>query len=319
MLKIIFMGTPDFSIPSADAVQKSGNDLIAVVTQPDRPKGRGKQVVFSPVKKWAEERNIPVFQPVRIKGDTAFLEQIRQLQPDLIVTAAFGQILPKDFLAVPALGCINVHASLLPAYRGASPISQALIDGADRTGISVMYMDAGMDTGNIIQQEEIRIAEEENAGQLHDRLAVLGGQVLSRVLKQFAGGKPEGVPQDAAKATYCSKIEKSMGEIHWEEKASTVRNLVRGLTPWPGAYTFLRETRMKVWKVRKWEYFTNNTVPGTVLQADRSTGLIVACRDGAVRIVELQMPGGRPMSDLDYLKGNRIEVGTCLGRTKSGE
>ena len=318
-MKIIFMGTPDFSIPSADAVQKSGNDLIAVVTQPDRPKGRGKQVTFSPVKKWAEERNISIYQPVRIKGDMAFLEKIRQLQPDLIVTAAFGQILPKDFLAVPTLGCINVHASLLPAYRGASPIQQALISGADRTGISVMYMDAGMDTGDIIQQEEIRIAEEDDAGQLHDRLAVLGGRVLSRVLKQFADGKPEGVPQDAAKATYCSKIEKSMGEIRWEQKASTVRNLVRGLTPWPGAYTFLRETRLKVWKVMEWEYFTNNTVPGTVLRADRSVGLIVACQDGALRIAKLQMPGGRPMSDLDYLRGNRIEVGICLGRTKRGE
>jgi methionyl-tRNA formyltransferase len=191
-----------------------------------------------------------------------------------------------------------------------------LINGEEKTGISVQYMDVGIDTGDIILQKEILIEKEENAGRLHDRLSVLGGNVLSRALTLFENGKPEGLPQDPDKATYCSKIDKSMGEIRWEEKASVIRNLVRGLTPWPGAYTFLRGDRLKVWKVMEWECFTNDIVPGTVLRADKHDGLIAACGEGALRIVELQGPGGRPMSDMDYLRGNPIGVGTCLGKQK---
>lgn len=314
MLKILFMGTPDFSLPALEAVYNSGNELIAVVTQPDKPKGRGKQTAPPPVKEWVLKKGIgiPVYQPQKIRGDVPFMDEIRQLAPDLIVTAAFGQILPKDFLCIPPLGCINVHASLLPAYRGASPIQQVLIDGGEKTGISIQYMDAGIDTGDVILQEETSIEKDENAGHLHDRLAVLGGGALSRVLKLFENGRPAGIPQDNEKATYCSKIDKSMGEIQWDKKASVIRNLIRGLTPWPGAYTFLDGQRLKVWKAEEWEYFTNG-VPGTILKADRYNGLVVTCGDGALRIVELQGSGGRPMPDLDYLRGNPVEVGTVLG------
>jgi methionyl-tRNA formyltransferase len=316
VLKILFMGTPDFSLSALEAVYNSGNELIAVVTQPDKPKGRGKQTTPPPVKEWVLQRDlgIPIYQPQKIRGDARFMDEIRQLGPDLVVTAAFGQILPKEFLDIPPLGCINVHASLLPEYRGASPIQQVLIDGREKTGISIQYMDVGMDTGDVILQEEVPIDKHENAGQLFDKLAVLGGSALSKVLKLFENGKPAGIPQDHDKATYCSKIDKSMGEIHWEKKASEIRNLVRGLTPWPGTFTFLHGKRIKVWKADEWEYFTNNgETPGTIIKADQNNGLVVACGESALRILELQAPGGRPMPDLDYLRGNPVEPGTVLG------
>jgi len=314
VLKIIFMGTPEFSVYSLEAIKESSHELIAVVTQPDKPKGRGKQMAPPPVKEWAVKHNIPVYQPVKVRGNREFIDEIKGLCPDLIVTAAYGQILPKELLVIPPLGCINVHASLLPAYRGASPIQQALINGDTRTGISIMYMDEGMDTGDVILQEELEIAADENAGSLHDRLAELGGKVLLKVLKMFEEGKPAGTPQDHDKATYCSKIDKSMGEIKWTDSAESISNLIRGLTPWPGAFTYLNGMRLKVWKAVKWEYFTEECrLPGAVIKADSKNGLVVACGDGALRIEELQIQGGRPMSDLDYLRGNPVEAGTLLG------
>lgn len=318
MLKIIFMGTPDFSIPSIEAVYNSGNELIAVITQPDKPKGRGKQMAPPPIKEWAEKRGLPVYQPQRIRGDIHFIEKIAGMAPDLVVTAAFGQILPKDFLDIPRLGCINVHASLLPEYRGASPIQQVLIDGKEETGISLMYMDVGMDTGDVILQEKIQIGHDWDAGRLHDELSVLGGSVLARGLKLFEEGRPKGTPQDNTKATYCSKIDKSMGEINWDNSASSIRNLVRGLTPWPGAYTFLNGQRLKVWKVEEGVYSTDNEAfPGTVLASDEQNGLLVRCGDGVLRITQLQGPGSRSMSDMDYLRGKPIEVGTLLGNQEA--
>lgn len=315
MLKIIFMGTPDFSIPSIEAVYNSGNELIAAVTQPDRPKGRGKQLAPPPIKEWAVKRGIPVFQPQKIRGDKDFIDMIAEMGPDLVVTAAFGQILPKAFLDIPRLGCINVHASLLPEYRGASPIQQALIDGKAETGISLMYMDVGMDTGDVILQEKIQIDHDWDAGRLHDELSILGGSVLARGLKLFEEGRPQGTSQDDALATYCSKIDKSMGEINWHDRASTIRNLVRGLTPWPGAYTFLHGQRLKVWKLEEGVYSTDNKAcPGTVIASDQEKGLLVSCGDGVLRIAKLQGPGSRAMSDQEYLRGKPIEAGIVLGR-----
>lgn len=313
MLNIIFMGTPDFSLPSLEAVVNSGNNLLAIITQPDKPKGRGEQFTPPPVKKWGIIKGIPVYQPEKIRGDFKFIDQIRELSPDLIITAAFGQILPKDFLNIPALGCINVHGSLLPKYRGASPIQQALIDGENKTGITVMYMDVGMDTGDVIMKEELLIADNDNAGSLHDRLSILGGEVLSRVITLFESGKPVGIPQERDKATYCSKIEKAMGEINWVKSASAIKYLIRGLTPWPGAFTFHQGQRLKVWKAEEWEYFTSNGYhAGTVLKANTHDGLIVACQQSALRILELQGQGGRTMSAIEYLRGNHIEEGTQL-------
>ena len=309
------MGTPDFALSALEAVYNSGHELIGVVTQPDKPKGRGKQLAPPPVKEWAIKNQIPVYQPIRVRGDKSFIDKIKGLSPDLVVTAAYGQILPKSFLDIPSMGCINVHASLLPEYRGASPIQQVLIDGREKTGITIMYMDIGMDTGDIILQEELIIHPDENAGQLHDCLGALGGKALQKALKLFEQGPVQGTPQDNEKASYCSKIEKSMGEIRWDNSSASVKNLIRGLTPWPGCFTFYQGNRIKVWKASQREYLTEEKlVPGTVLKADDTDGLIVSCGQGALRIEELQGPGGRPMSDLDFLRGKTIEPGVVLGK-----
>lgn len=320
MLKIIFMGTPDFALPALEAVKNSGQELLAVVTQPDKPRGRGKRLTPSPVKVWAAEKRIPIFQPQKIRDNLEFLNQLREMNPDLIVTAAYGQILPGNILAIPPLGCINVHASLLPEYRGASPIQQALIDGRKKTGISIIYMDEGMDTGDIILQRELDICPDENAGQLHDRLSTLGGTMLSEVLRMFEQGKPAGTPQDSDKATYCGKIDKSMGEIRWEQSARSICNLIRGLTPWPGAFTFFNNgKRLKILRALIADHPNQkNHIPGIVLKADQTSGLLVACGQGIIRIAELQEQGGRHMTDIDYLRGNPIEIGMQLGRQGRG-
>jgi len=314
-MRILFMGTPDFAIPSLETIANEGYDLLGVVTQPDRRKGRGKQLTPPPVKEWAMARDIPVYQPEKVR-EPEFIEEVEKLNPDLIVTAAFGQILPKKILDIPHLGCINVHASLLPKYRGASPIQQVIIDGERETGITIMYMDVGMDTGDIILQRKIEIGEEEDSGHLHDRLAKLGGDVLKDALKLFAEGKkPNGVPQDHEKATYCSKIEKSMGEIDWNQEVEKIRNLVRGLTPWPGTFTYVNSLRLKVWKANRWgKLIQGEYVPGQVVIADPKEGLIIAARDGFMRLQYIQGPGGKRMLDTEYLRGNPIPVGTILGK-----
>lgn len=314
-MKILFMGTPNFALPALQAVHKSGHELTAVVTQPDKPKGRGRQLAPPPVKAWADQKQIPVYQPVRLRGDQGFFDEIKGLSPDLVVTAAYGQILPKEFLDIPSMGSINVHASLLPEYRGASPIQQVLIDGRDKTGITIMYMDVGMDSGDIIMQEELHINPDYNAGQLHDHLSELGSRTLQKVLKLFEQGPVKGTAQDHNKASYCSKIEKSMGEIQWDDSSTRIRNLIRGLTPWPGCYTYSYNKRLKVWKASLREYLTEEALkPGTVLKADDANGLIVSCGQGALRIEELQVPGGRRMRDLDFLRGRSIVPGTVLGK-----
>lgn len=317
MLKFIFMGTPEFALPALESVKSSGHKLLAVVTQPDRPKGRGHQLAPPPVKVWADNNQVPVLQPDKIKGNKEFIKHVSNLDPDLIITCAYGQILSSELLNIPSLGCINIHASLLPEYRGASPIQQALIDGKEKTGITIFYMDEGMDTGDIIIQKELEIHPDENAGELHDRLSELGGKLLTDVIKMFEKGKPEGIPQDDDKATYCGKIDKSMGEISWDQPAYVIRNLIRGLTPWPGAYTFINQgKRLKIWKaiVETEDSSNQRHTPGTVIKADQSYGLQVACGQGIIRIVELQEQGGRRMSDVDYLRGNLIKTGTKFGR-----
>lgn len=312
-MKILFMGTPLFAIPPLEAIVNEGYELLGVVTQPDRQKGRGKRLAAPPVKEWALERNIPVYQPEKVR-EPGFIEVIEKLAPDLIVTAAFGQILPKRILDIPPLGCINVHASLLPKYRGASPIQQAIIDGEKETGITIMYMDIGMDTGDIILQRKIKIGEDEDSGQLHDRLAQLGGEALKEALKLFKGGqKPAGIPQNDEEASYCSKIEKSMGEIDWNKNMEEIRNLVRGLTPWPGAFTYVNDLRLKILKAGPWEKTIQaEYVPGQVVVADPKEGLVIGARDGLMRLHEIQGPGKRPMADTEYLRGNPIPVGIII-------
>ncbi len=314
LLDIIFMGTPDFAIPILDAVWESGNNIIGVVTQPDRPRGRGKRLKFSPVKKWAVDRDIDVYQPQNINVPES-VELLSSLKPDLIITAAFGQIVSKSILNIPPLGCINVHASILPKYRGASPIQQAIIDGEDETGITIMYMDEGMDTGDIILQRYTSIDPEENAESLHDRLAVLGGKAIAEALELFEEGRPEGIPQDNDMATYCSKIDKSWGEIDWNKTKLELKNFVRGLTPWPGCFTFCQGERLKIWEIEIMENqsYDSNSAPGEVIVSDEKEGLIVLCGDGLIRLTCIQGPGGKAMRDVEYLRGHSIPVGIRLG------
>lgn len=311
-MKIIFMGTPEFSIPSLNAIISEGCELIGVVTQPDRPRGRGKRLLPSPVKEWALEKGIKVFQPSRAR-DEGFIVQITDLAPDLIITAAYGQILPKTILDIPSLGCINVHASLLPKYRGASPIQQAVMDGETQTGITIMYMDVGMDTGDIILQREIPIHPGENSGDLHERLADLGGQALRESLRLFAEGKPVGIPQVHEEATYCQKIDKALGKIQWDMDIDRIRNHIRALTPWPGAYTHIDGIRLKVWEAGQGEYFElKDIVPGQVVHADEENGLVISGSNGLIRLFKVQAPGKRVMEDVEFLRGNPIKVKTLL-------
>lgn len=306
------MGTPDFSLPCLEVIQSEGYQLIGVVTQPDRPRGRGKYMTPSPVKEWALDKGIQVYQPMKAR-DEEFINQLQELAPDLIVTAAYGQILPRRILDIPPLGCINVHASLLPKYRGASPIQQAIMDGEDKTGISIMYMDVGMDTGDIILQQEIAIHPEENCGSLHDRLAQLGGLALKESLKLFQEGRPQGRPQNHEEATYCQKIDKSMGKIDWNMDIDRIKNHVRGLTPWPGAYTYLNGMRLKVWEIGEKKYFNQpNTSPGTVVHADEKHGLVITGSNGIIRLSKVQAPGKRVMEDAEFLRGNKVETNSIL-------
>ncbi|MGI5851316.1 MAG: methionyl-tRNA formyltransferase [Clostridiales bacterium] len=311
-MRIIFMGTPDFSVPSLETIAAEGYELIGVVTQPDRPRGRGKRLLPSPVKKWAIEKGIDIYQPVKAR-DEEFITQIKRLAPDLIVTAAYGQILPKNILDIPPLGCINVHASLLPKYRGASPIQQAIMDGESKTGITIMYMDEGMDTGDIILQMETLIHPDENAGDLHDRLAALGAKALSESLELFTVGKPEGIPQIQEDATYCQKIDKDMGRINWDMDIDRIRNNVRALTPWPGAYTYIGSMRLKVWEAGQVEYSDlKDITPGQIVYADEEHGLVISGSDGLIRLSKVQAPGKRAMDDVEFLRGNRLKVNTVL-------
>lgn len=305
-MKIVFMGTPEFSIPSLEAIESEGHELIGVVTQPDRPKGRGKHMSPPPVKEWALERGVKVYQPKKAR-DEEFIAQLEGLDPDLIVTAAYGQILPKKILGIPPLGCINVHGSLLPKYRGASPIQQAIMDGETKTGITIMYMDVGMDTGDIILQREIPIYPEENCESLHDRLAQLGGLALRESLRLFAQGRPEGVPQSHEEATYCQKIDKSMGQIDWNMDIDSIKNHVRALTPWPGAYTYIDGMRLKVWEVGQREYWEEDgIIPGQVVYGDEEHGLVITGSNGTIRLSRIQAPGKRVMEDVEFLRGNRL-------------
>ncbi len=311
-MKIIFMGTPDFSVPSLKTIFSEEYELIGVVTQPDRPRGRGKRLLPSPRKKWALEKGINIYQPLRAR-DEEFITQIEDLAPDLIVTAAYGQILPKKILDIPPLGCINVHASLLPKYRGASPIQQAILDGETKTGITIMYMDEGMDTGDIILQKETPIHPDENSGDLHDRLADLGAKALRESLKLFTVEKPVGIPQAHEDATYCQKIDKAMGRINWGMNIDRIRNHIRALTPWPGAYTYIGSMRLKVWEAYQVEYCNlKNISSGQIVYADEQHGLVVSGSDGLIRLSKVQAPGKRVMEDVEFLRGNRIKVNTFL-------
>jgi len=309
MLRILFMGTPDFAIPALDSIYYSKHEIIGVVTQPDKPSGRSNKIKESSVKIWAKQKSILVMQPEKARNKD-FVESISRLNPDLIITAAYGQILSSELLNIPRLGCVNIHASLLPEYRGASPIQQALLDGKKDTGITIIKMDEGMDTGDIILQLKCPIGDNENAKCLHDRLALLGAEAISLVLEKIEKCQINLIPQDSTLATYCSKITSEMGKIDWGTSSLEIQNHIRAMTPWPGAFSNIKETHIKIFSVEIIQIENNKYRPGEIVRANSNEGLWVASKDGFLRILQLQKAGKRTMSDLDFLKGNKLTEST---------
>lgn len=305
------MGTPEFAVPSLDMLFREGHEVAAVVTQPDKPKGRGKKTCFPPVKEYAIKNNIEVLQPCKVKTPE-FVNVIRDMNPDLLVTAAYGRILPQDVLDIPPYGCINVHGSLLPKYRGAAPVHWAIINGEKTTGITTMYTDAGMDTGDMLLKAEIEIDEDMTAGCLYDRLAELGAQVLKETLEKLEGGTLQRTPQPNDQATYASVMDKAVGCIDWSKSAREVHNLVRGTNPWPGAFTYYKCQKMKLWMTAILDEGSHEFRPGTICKVSKD-GLSVACGSGMILIKEVQFDSCRRMCIEDYICGHRMDEGEILG------
>ncbi|MBC8530765.1 methionyl-tRNA formyltransferase [Gehongia tenuis] len=308
-MRIVFMGTPDFAVPSLRAMAEGGYEIAGVFCQPDRPKGRGKKLQKPPVKVLAEELGIPVYQFERIRRPEG-VEALTYLAPDLVVTAAFGQILSKSILEIPPLGCINVHGSLLPAYRGAAPIQWAVMNGEKETGITLMYMDVGVDTGDMILQKHLEIGPDETAGELFDRLAPLGAQTLLEGLKLFEHGRAPAAAQDGTKATLAPMLNKEMGELDFSLSAAVLKNRIRGMNPWPGCYTYFEGQPLKIWRA---EALPGKGEPGRVIAASPKEGLIVGAGEGCLKLVEVQGLSGKRMAAEAYLLGHAIRPGEVLG------
>ena len=316
-MKILFMGTPDFAAATLKKIIEAGHEVIGVVTQPDKQKGRSQTVSFSPVKELAIEHGLTVYQPVKVR-DAEFLQIVKELEPAVIIVAAFGQILPKALLNIPPFGCINVHGSLLPKYRGAAPIQYSIIDGEAETGITIMYMDVGIDTGDMILQEKTPITAEETGGSLFDKMAILGAELLLKALQQIEAGTAIRVPQDNEKATYVKMLDKDMGKIDFTQPAVKLERMIRGLNPWPSAYTFLDGKTLKLWQAKvelKSAADENNsivTVSGEVVEI-RKDSLVVMTGEGVLVIQELQLEGKKRMMADAFLRGYTVMVGTKLG------
>lgn len=308
-MRTIFMGTPDFSVPVLSALAESEHMVAAVVTQPDRPKGRGKGVAMSPVKEKALEYEIPVLQPRKVR-DPAFVEELKSYEPDVCVVVAFGQILSREVLAVPRYGCINVHASLLPRYRGASPIQQVILDGEKETGVTTMMMDEGLDTGDILLQKSIAIAPDETGGSLFDKLSELGAPLLLETLRRLEAGTLTRIPQ-TGETCYAGMIQKSMGEIRWSLPALELERLVRGMDPWPSAYTRLHGKTLKIWQAQA-DPAPVEGVPGTIAWVKRDS-LGVVTGEGTLILHQLQLEGKKRMSADAFLRGYPVQPGTRLG------
>ena len=313
-MNIIFMGTPDFAKESLEAIHKAGHHIIGVVTNPDRPQGRGMKLQPSEVKKFALEKEFKIYQPLQIKNNKEFIEEMKKLNPDVICVVAYGTILPKSILEIPKFGCINVHASLLPKYRGAAPIQWAVLNGDKTTGVTTMYMDKGMDTGDIILKQEIEIGEEETTGELWDRLAKIGGELLVETLQQVEKGIAPREKQ-GKDFTIAPMLSKEMAKIDWETKtAQDIKNLVRRLNPIMGAYSYLDGKKIKFWKVdlaKKEEIVlegsTNTMKNGTVLLSNPKKGLFIKTKQGVLKVLEIQGENAKRMPIQDFLRGNAIQ------------
>jgi methionyl-tRNA formyltransferase len=313
-LNIVFMGTPDFAVPSLLQLLEKGYNVVGVVTQPDRPKGRKRVLTAPPVKVAALEAGIPVMQPERIRRPEAIAE-LAGWQPDLIVTAAFGQILPKAVLDIPHLGCINVHASLLPRYRGGAPIHRAIMEGETKTGVTLMYMAEGLDTGDIISSVEVPIEDSDNVGTMFAKLADAGAGLLIKTLPELVAGRAPRIPQNDAEATYAPNITREEERIDWGRSARQLFNQVRGMNPWPVAYTLWQGETMKIWEsaVLKEDGEAADVEPGTVLKTSVE-GIDVACGIGTLRLTVVQPAGKKAMAAGEFVRGGKLTIGTVLGR-----
>ena len=319
-MRILFMGTPDFAKESLESIYNAGHEIIGVVTNPDKPKGRGMKMIASPVKEFAIEKNIPIYQPAKVRNNIEFIEEIKTLNPEVICVVAYGKILPKEILDIPEKGCINVHGSLLPKYRGAAPIQWAVLNGDKTTGITTMYMDVGMDTGDMILKREVEIGEDETTGELWDRLSKIGGALLVETLKEIENGTAPRIKQ-GDDFSIAPMLDKSIAKIDWEnQSASQIKNLVRGLNPIMGAYSFVGDKKIKFWKVQVLSFdeyavmFDKNTEEvekrenGAVLEADCKKGLFIKAKDGVIKVLEIQGENAKRMSTGDFLRGNHSEL-----------
>ena len=302
-MRIVFMGTPDIAATCLKKLLAEGFQVVGVYTQPDRPKGRGMKMVFSPVKEVALAENIPVFQPENFREEET-VQQLAELKPDVCAVVAYGRILPQKVLDIPTKGCVNIHASLLPQYRGSAPYQWAVLDGCGETGVTAQYMALQMDAGDVIDIEKTPIGENETAGELLDRLAVLGAELLSRTMHRLEAGPVAGVPQEESRVTFAPMLDKSMCPIDWNKTAQQVHNRVRGLHPWPVATAELAGTKFKIHETVVAE---GSGAPGTILALTK-TGLLVACGEGAVEIRSLQAEGGKRMAAPDYFRGHPLEI-----------
>ena len=329
-MKIVFMGTPDLAAEVLETMMKNGCEVTLAVTQPDRPKGRGKSVIKTPVHECADRWGIPVFSPVRVKRPEA-VERLREEAPDLIVVAAFGQILSKEILDLPRLGCVNVHASLLPAYRGAAPIQWAVINGEEKSGVTIMQMDEGLDTGDILLQEEIPLAADETGESLYNKMARLGGELLMKALPMIEQGTITPIKQDEAASSYAPMLRKEMGSIDWTMPAVKIERLVRGLNSWPGAYTFMNGKMLKIWRAEVCgagvcggaasaagepsDVPAAGAEPGTVVGTDKKK-IYVSCGEGVLALTEVQYEGKKRMNTQAFLLGAKVEPGQKLTRER---
>lgn len=327
MLRVLFMGTPDFARESLKSLIDANYNIIGVVTNPDKPKGRGMKMVYSPVKEFAIEKKLKVYQPEKVRNNTEFIDEIKNLNPDVICVVAYGKILPKEILDIPKYGCINVHASILPKYRGAAPIQWAVLNGDEETGVTTMYMDVGMDTGDIIEVEKTKIGKEETTGELWERLSGMGGKLLVQTLKKIENRTVTRTKQ-GDDFTMAPMLSKDMAKINWEEKtAKEIHNLVRGLNPIMGAYTFLNEKKIKLWKVKvrseeelvelfpeleEYLFKLKNVTEGTILFASDKKGLFIKANGGIIEVLEIQGENAKRMPINDFLRGNEIMAGQIL-------
>lgn len=321
------MGTPDFALESLKALYEAKYDIIGVVTNIDKPKGRGMKMVASPVKEYAIEKNLQVYQPIKVRNNPEFLEEVKKLNPDLICVVAYGKILPQELLDIPKYGCVNVHGSLLPEYRGAAPIQWAVLNGDKKTGVTTMFMNAGMDTGDMILKEEVEIGEDEMTGELWDRLKTIGANLLIKTVKEIENGTATRTKQPE-EGTMAPMLSKEMAKIDWKNKtANDIKNLVRGLNPIMGAYTFLDGKKIKFWKVQtltenellekfqeleEYKYHLNKMQAGTVLFSDDKKGLFIKANGGILQVLEIQGENSKRMAVGDFLRGNPVGVGNMF-------